>query len=37
MVGNNATGTTTGDDTSAGNGTLRTDSLLSRVSATYRF
>ena len=36
MIGN-TNGTTTGENTSAGNGTLRTDSLLSRVSATYRF
>jgi hypothetical protein len=36
MIGN-TNGTTTGENTAAGNGTLRTDSLLSRVSATYRF
>lgn len=36
MIGN-TDGTTTGENTAAGNGTLRTDSLLSRVSATYRF
>ena len=38
MIGNNSDGSAnSGNDTSAGNGTLRTDSLLSRVSATYRF
>jgi len=41
MIGNTtqAAGgaTTTGESTSTGNGTLRTDTLLSRVSATYRF
>jgi hypothetical protein len=38
MIGNDAAATgSPGEDTSAGNGTLRTDSLLSRVSATYRF
>ncbi len=36
MIGN-TDGTTTGESTSTGNGTLRTDSLLSRISATYRF
>ncbi len=36
MIGNNATGGTT-DSEGTNSGTLRTDSLLSRVSATYRF
>jgi hypothetical protein len=33
----NSSGTAVGNDTASGNGTLRTDSLLSRVSMTYRF
>jgi len=38
MIGNDAAGTgSPGNNTASGNGTLRTDSLLSRVSATYRF
>ena len=37
MVGNDSTGLAPGATTASGNGTLRTDSLLSRVSATYRF
>lgn len=36
LVGN-SDGSTIGDDTSAGNGAIRSDSLLTRVSATYRF
>lgn len=38
VVGNNTDGSTPGNTgTSSGNGQLRTDSLLSRVSMTYRF
>lgn len=37
VIGNSANGTTFGDDTSQGNGVIRTDALMSRVSATYRF
>ncbi len=36
MIGN-TDGATTGNNTATGNGTLRTDSLLSRVSLTYKF
>lgn len=36
MVGN-TDGTTTGANTATGNGTLRTDQLLSRLSLTYKF
>ncbi len=38
VIGNgDATSAVAGEDTSAGNGTIRTDSLMSRVSMTYRF
>jgi hypothetical protein len=37
VVGNSNDGTTFGDDTSQGNGVIRTDALMSRLSATYRF
>jgi hypothetical protein len=36
LIGN-SDGATIGEDTSGGNGAIRTDSLLTRVSATYRF
>ena len=36
MIGNNSAGGTT-DSEGTNSGTIRTDSLLSRVSATYRF
>ena len=36
VVGN-TDGTVTGNDTSDGNGTLRTDNLMTRVAMTYRF
>lgn len=37
MIGNVNNAGTPGSSTAQGNGTLRTDTLLSRVSATYRF
>ncbi len=37
LVGNNTGGAAASTDTSRGNGTLRTDNLMSRVSATYKF
>ena len=37
VIGNSANGTAFGDDTGDGNGVIRTDALMSRVSATYRF
>ena len=38
MIGNSAGGANASStDTSAGNGNLRTDNLLSRVSMTYKF
>jgi len=36
-IGNNSATTTTGVSTATGNGTLRTDTLMSRVSMTYKF
>tara|TARA_B100001971_G_C18268012_1_gene596251 strand:+ start:4650 stop:5738 length:1089 start_codon:yes stop_codon:yes gene_type:complete len=37
VIGNSQNGTTFGDDTATGEGVIRTDALMSRVSATYRF
>lgn len=37
MIGNHNNATTVGESTAGGNGTLRTDTLLSRVSMTYKF
>jgi hypothetical protein len=37
VVGNSTTAGVAGENTGSGNGTLRTDTLMSRVSMTYRF
>jgi hypothetical protein len=37
VIGNADSSGVAGDNTSSGNGTLRTDTFMSRVSATYRF
>ena len=37
VIGNSNNGTAFGDNTSSGDGVVRTDALMSRVSATYRF
>lgn len=37
MIGNTDNNQTVGEDTTGGNGTLRTDALMSRVSMTYKF
>lgn len=37
VIGNSDAGTVAGNTTAAGNGTLRTDNLMTRVGMTYRF